>query len=88
MKLVRISESDDWIVDYDKERGMYRVSYFEGNHFVDEHWFDAYEEKEIKNVIRCKDCIYKRMSNQNLWCDIFDKIMPEDGYCCFGEEEV
>ena len=47
MALIRISVSDDWIVDYDKERGMYRVSYFQDNHFVDEHWFDAYEEKEL-----------------------------------------
>ena len=47
MSLIRISESDDWIVDYDKERGMYRVSYFENNHFVDEHWSDAYEDKEL-----------------------------------------
>lgn len=47
MSLIRISESDDWIVDYDRDRGMYRVSYFEDCHFVDEHWFDAYEEKEL-----------------------------------------
>ncbi len=47
MSLIRISESDDWIVDHDKECGMYRVSYFENNHFVDEHWFDAYEDKEL-----------------------------------------
>ena len=46
MNLIRISESDNWIVDYDKERCMYRVSYFEDNHFADECWFDAYEEKE------------------------------------------
>lgn len=45
--LIRVSESDDWIVDYDRERGMYRVSYFEDCHFVDEYWFDAYEENEI-----------------------------------------
>ena len=45
MDVVRISESDDWIVDYDKSRGMYRVSYFQDNHFVDECWFDAYREK-------------------------------------------
>ena len=48
MSLIRISESDDWIVDYDRERGMYRASYFEDNHFKDEYWFDAYEEKEIR----------------------------------------
>ena len=49
MSLIRISESDDWIVDYDRDRGMYRVSYFEDNHFVDEHWFDAYEERELSS---------------------------------------
>ena len=47
MSLIRISESEDFIVDYDRERGMYRVSYFEDNHFKDEHWFDAYEDKEL-----------------------------------------
>lgn len=47
MSLIRISESDDWIVDYDRERGMYRVSYFEDYHFKDEYWFDCFEEKEL-----------------------------------------
>ena len=47
MSLIKICVSDDWFVDYDRERGMYRVSYFEDNHFVDEFWFDAYEEKEL-----------------------------------------
>ena len=51
MDIVTISYTDDWIVEYDKSRGMYRVSYFQDNHFVDEHWFDAYEEKEIKSFI-------------------------------------
>lgn len=46
MSLIRISESDDWIVDYDRERGMYRVSYFEDGHFVDDHWFDCFGERE------------------------------------------
>lgn len=89
-KLIRISESDDWIVDYDKERGMYRVSIFEDNHFQDEYWFDAYEDKEVKNVVRCINCTFSgyRASGKNLWCDIFDKIMQEDGYCCYGEEEA
>jgi hypothetical protein len=52
MSLIRISESDGWIVDYDRVRGMYRVSYFEDNHFLDEFWFDAfdaYEENEVTN---------------------------------------
>lgn len=47
MSLIRISESDDWIVDYDRGRGMYRVSYFEDGHFKDECWFDCYEDKEL-----------------------------------------
>lgn len=51
MDIVTISVSDDWIVDYDKSRGMYRVSHFEDNHFVDEHWFDAYEDKEVDDRI-------------------------------------
>ena len=49
MSLIRISESDDWIVDYDRERGMYRVSYFEDYHWKDEYWFDCFEEKEVTN---------------------------------------
>ena len=62
--IITISVSDDWVVDYDKSRGMYRVSYFQDNHFVDEHWFDAYEKKEndkclseaLKNLelVECK----------------------------------
>ena len=47
MDVVTISYTDDWVVDYDKSRGMYRVSYFQDNHFVDEHWFDAYEDREV-----------------------------------------
>lgn len=47
MSLIRISESDNWIADYDRERGMYRVSYFEDYHFKDEYWFDCFEEKEL-----------------------------------------
>ena len=47
MALINIYESDDWIIDYDRERGMYRVSYFEDNHFKDECWFDCCEEREL-----------------------------------------
>lgn len=50
MSLIRIAVSDDWIVDYDRERGMYRVSYFEDCHFKDDFWFDAYEEKECSSI--------------------------------------
>ena len=48
MSLLRISESDNWIADYDRERGMYRVSYFENGHFVAQYWFDCFEEKECR----------------------------------------
>ena len=47
MNLIRISESKDFVVDYDKDRGMYRVSVFEDCHYKDEYWFDAYEDKEV-----------------------------------------
>lgn len=47
MNLIKICISDDFEVDYDKSRGMYRVSVFEDYHFWDEFWFDAYEEKEL-----------------------------------------
>ena len=46
--MIRISEQENWCVDYDPERGMYRVTYFENNHYVDECCFDAYEDKEVK----------------------------------------
>ena len=45
--MIRILENCNWIIDYDPKRGMYRVSYFQDNHFVEECWFDAYEEKEV-----------------------------------------
>lgn len=45
---IQILNLNDWIVEYDKERGMYRVSYFTDNHFVDEVWFDAYDEEKEK----------------------------------------
>lgn len=66
MGLIRISESDDWIVDYDRERGMYRVSYFEDGHFVDEYWFDCYEEKEpyIIDFSNVSDKEAKKMANE------------------------
>ena len=47
-RFVRILEKDEWVVDYDKEKNRYRVSYFEEFHFCDEIWFDAYEEKEVE----------------------------------------
>lgn len=37
--------------------------------------------------VRCQYCMHRELSERNLWCKIFGKIMPEDGYCCFGEVE-
>lgn len=46
---------------------------------------DKTDEYKI-NLIKCKDCKLKHYSeSNNLWCDIFERIMSEDGYCCFGE---
>lgn len=47
MSLIRIFEGYNWIVDYNKESGMYRVSRFENGHFCDEIWFDCYKDKEL-----------------------------------------
>ena len=49
MNLIRVCESDNWFVDYDRKSGRYRVSYFEDNHFKDEFWFDCYEERELSS---------------------------------------
>ena len=49
MDVVRICDSDNFVVDYDKSRGMYLVSVFEDGHFKDEYWFDAYEERELRS---------------------------------------
>lgn len=71
MSLIRISESDDWIVDYDKECGQYRVSYFEDNHFKDEHWFDCYEDKEIEWVY----LVYGHVNGGDTWVEaMFDNL--------------
>ena len=47
MSLIRIKEGDNWAIDYNEENSMYRVSYFEDGHFVDDYWFDAYNNKEV-----------------------------------------
>lgn len=72
MSLIRISESDDWIVDYDRERGMYRVSYFEDGHFKDKYWFDCFEEKELKKVYIVFGHINEHGDVDTWVADIFD----------------
>ena len=34
--IVRVFDGEDFVVDYDKKRGLYRVSVFEDGHYVDE----------------------------------------------------
>lgn len=51
MDVVRIVDNDDFVVEYDKSRGMYRVSKFEDGHFCDEIWFDSYEEKKVDDRV-------------------------------------
>lgn len=38
------------------------------------------------DIVRCKDCRFKEYSSKNLWCNIFDQILPEEGFCCYGEK--
>jgi hypothetical protein len=61
MSLIRISESENWIADYDTERGMYKVSYFENGHFVDQYRFDEYR---VENYSLQK-ALNKRMNKVN-----------------------
>lgn len=69
-KLEDLSEHDD----YGKVVDLYEA-------------IDAiYEVANEYKLTKCCDCRYKHRTERNLWCDIFDKIMPENGYCCFGEE--
>ena len=87
--IVRIQEDDNSIVEYDRIRGMYRVSFFEDGHFQDEVWFDAYEEKELaytdvlanrveekmEYMCGCRNCI------ENVKMIITDQVKPFKNYC-------
>ena len=67
MGLIRIDVCDNWTVDYDRERGMYRVSYYRNGELVDECWFDAYEEKECRKPdVNVEHLISERLKRQ---CD-------------------
>lgn len=49
MKLIKVFENDNFIIDYDKDNKKYRVSYFEDYHFKEECWFDEYNENITLN---------------------------------------
>ena len=42
-----ISETDDWIIDYNPDNKRYRVSYFEEGHFKDEVIFYEYRTDDV-----------------------------------------
>ena len=77
MGLFRISENDNFIVDYDKDRSMYRVSVFIDNHFLDEYWFsEKTDTRDVPTLImsifffwwhgycrRCNEYIYYDFDN-------------------------
>lgn len=72
MSLIKICISDDFEVDYDRDRGMYRVSVFNDGHFWDEYWFDAYEEKECSLVDASKK--YLRDYSEEDMKKLFEEI--------------
>lgn len=78
MDVVRINVSDDFVVDYDKSRGMYRVSVFEDGHFKDEYWFDAYEDKEIRKHGYWK--LFDNCSNAGVYCSVCNKKVYKEHY--------
>ena len=43
---ITIKEANDWIIDYDPNKGRYRVSYFENEHFIDEVIFREYSDEQ------------------------------------------
>lgn len=47
MSQIRVLESDDFAVDYDRECDMYRIVYFEDYNFCYEYWLDAHKDKEL-----------------------------------------
>ena len=87
MSLIRISESENWIVDYDTQRGIYKVSYFENGHFVDQYRFDCYGEKEVKTPEEIIELYWKTFLNgaaefmryikNNYGNDVFPSEMEE-----------
>ena len=93
MSLIRISESDNWIVDYDRERGMYKVSYFEDGHFVDQCRFDCFDEREY--FTKYKVCKYWKQIREDRWLckhptftlddDTIDPLVEANDFCSYGE---
>lgn len=88
MSLIRISESEEFFVDYDRERGMYRVSIFKDNHFTDEYWFDAYEEKECRAhghwflLDKCSNAgVYCSVCHKKVYKEHYANVKPKSKFC-------
>lgn len=87
--MLRISESEDWTVDYDPGCGMYKVSYFRNSRYIDECWFDAYEEREVNDRDIAKPVIRFERYNHEWWagiCPNCSKIIGFDFSVSKGEE--
>ena len=66
---IRVWESDNFIVEYDRSRGMYKVSIFEGDCFKNEFWFDAFRELEVEEM----NLVYGHITDGDTWVEgIFD----------------
>ncbi len=48
MELIRVLDTGDFVVDYDKEHDRYRVSVFQDCHYQDECWFNAYRDEQVE----------------------------------------
>ena len=74
MNLIRISESEDFTVDYDRDRGMYRVGILKDGGCVESYWFDAYGEKEVKDLYLVYGNINESGDEDSWVADIFDNL--------------
>ena len=76
MNLIKICESDDFIVDYDVSRGMYRLSVFEDGHFQDEYWFSQYNDRFEQTQL--KRSLLNLLYEENVRCDSGIESLAED----------
>ena len=79
--MIKILENDNWTVDYSPKRDMYRVSYFEDGHFVDECWFCSWKKSGIVDKAIPKPVIRFDNYNHEWWagrCPNCNKIISFD----------
>lgn len=69
----QICESENFVVEYNEDMNIYRVSYFEDNHFVDEIFFDGVDQHPdvvIKNSP-------EKVLRKKLWYNICVRLRKE-----------